>query len=212
MKSTLTLLIFSLCFAIPSPSRGAEEVSNVYFPLEVGLVWTADVVATSPKGERMQGTGTREITGTKEVGGKTYVVMKTTIEGIPGFGTFVTYRRQQADGIYYIAESDPEKKEYLEMPLPPAVGKSWEVPVASGKFLYRIEAVEAATVGETKYEKCLKVSYRSDTINFSSYYHAAPGIGNVTETMSLSGGRIVFTHKALVKREPGIPNKTDAPK
>jgi hypothetical protein len=160
----------------------------------------------------MQGTGIREITGTKEVGGKTYVVMKTTIEGIPGFGTFITYRRQQADGIYFISESDPKKQEFLEMPLPPTVGKSWEVRVAAGKFLHRIEAVEAATVGETTHEKCLKVSYRSDTMDFSSYYHAAPGIGNVMETMSLGGGKIVFTHKALVKKEPGTPNKTDAPK
>lgn len=212
MKSILTLLILVMCIGCPARAQAPEEGSNLYFPLEVGLVWTADVVAESPKGGRIDGTAIREITGTKEIGGKTYFVMKTSIEGIPGFGTVITFRRQQADGIYFISESDPEKKEYLEMPLPPTVGKTWEVPVASGKFVHRIESVEAATVGGTKYEKCLKVSYRSDFMDFSSYYHAAPGIGNVMETMSMGGDKLVFTHKALVKKESGTPNTTDASK
>jgi hypothetical protein len=201
MKLILMLASLALfCAGIPTAAAAAEGEDD-YHPLEVGLVWTADVTTTAPSGKVIRGIATREITGTKDIDGKTYFISVTTARNVPGITTFTTYQRKQPDGIYSIRESDPEKKEFLEMPLPLILGKTWDIPAEKGKLNFHVENLETVQVGTTSHKNCFKISYRSDAFDFSSSYYAAPGIGNVMEQMKVGGGSMVFTHKSLVKKD-----------
>ncbi|QIF05818.1 hypothetical protein [Roseimicrobium sp. ORNL1] len=208
MKLILMLASLALfCAGIPATASAAEGEED-YQPLEVGLVWTADVTTTAPSGKVLRGIATREIIGTKEIDGKTYFISVTNAKNVPGITTFTTYQRKQPDGIYTIRESDPEKKEFLEMPLPLVLGKLWDIPAEKGKLTFHIENLEAVQVGTTSHKNCFKISYRSDAFEFSSTYYLAPGIGNVMEQMKVGSGTMVFSHKSLVKKDSGTGTET----
>lgn len=201
MKLILMLASLALfCAGFPATAAAAEGEDD-YHPLEVGLVWTADVATTAPSGKVIRGTATREITGTKEIGGKTYFISVTSAQNVPGIKTFTTYQRKEPDGIYSIRESDPEQKEFLEMPLPLILGKTWDIPAEKGKLNFHVEGLDTAQVGAASYKNCFKIAYRSDAFDFSSFYYAAPGIGNIMEQMKVGGGTMVFRHKSLVKKD-----------
>jgi hypothetical protein len=201
MKLILMLTSLALfCAGIPAAVAAAEGEDD-YHPLEVGLVWTADVTTTAPSGKVTRGTATREIIGTKEIDGKTYFVSVTSAQNVPGIKTFTTYQRKQPDGIYAIRESDPEKKEFLEMPLPLVLGKIWDIPAEKGKLNFHVEGLETAQLGATSHKNCFKIAYRSDVFDFSSSYYLAPGIGNIMEQMKVGGGTMIFKHKSLVKKD-----------
>lgn len=208
MKLILMLASLTLfCAGFPAAAAAAEGEDD-YHPLEVGLVWTADVTTTAPSGKVIRGTATREITGTKEIDGKTYFISVTSAQNVPGFQAFTTYQRKQPDGIYAIRESDPEKKEYLEMPLPLVLGKTWDMPAEKGKLNFHVENLETVQVGATNHRNCFKISYRSDAFDFSSTYYLAPGIGNIMEQMKVGAGSMIFTHKALVKKDSATGTET----
>lgn len=207
MKLILMLTSLAL-FCCGIPAAAVAEGEDDYQPLEVGLVWTADVTTIAPSGKVIRGTATREITGTKEIDGKTYFISVTTAKNVPGIQAFTTYQRKQPDGIYSIRESDPDQKEFLEMPLPLILGKSWDIPAEKGKLNFHVEGLETVQVGTNSHKNCFKISYHSDAFDFSSYYYAAPGIGNVMEQMKVAGGSIVFTHKALVKKDSTTGTET----
>ena len=196
---TLHILLPSILFSWSAAAARAQD--DVYSPLAVGLRWIADVTMTTPEGKKVQGTAIREITGTEVIRGKTYFVSSTSVEGIPGFKAFKTYRRKTPQGECAISGSDPRKQEYLDTPFPLAVGKSWEVPGAEGRILFKVDAFVAITIGNARYDKCFKISSRSEDAAYSSVFHLAPNIGNVTETTKLGGTTLVFVHRALTRTE-----------
>ncbi|MCE9608807.1 MAG: hypothetical protein K8R23_01130 [Chthoniobacter sp.] len=190
------LLINFTCLLLATAGHAAEETYN---PLAKGLRWVADVVMTTADGKTTKGTATREIPGTEVINEKTYFICNTTVEGIPGFKPFTTYRRKGPEGEFAINAADPKKQENLEFPLPLAVGKTWEVPGEKGKVLFKVEGSESVKVGAKQYEKCFKISYASESGDFKSTLYLAPNIGNVTETMKIGGTTLVFSHRTLTK-------------
>lgn len=196
MNTPRYLLISLACLLLAAAGNAAEETYN---PLAKGMRWVADVVMTSADGKVSKGTATREIPGTEVVNEKTYFICNTTVEGIPGFKPFTTYRRKGPEGEFAFNAADPKKQENLEFPLPLAVGKTWDVPGERGKLLFRVEALESVKVGTKQYEKCFKISYGSESGDFKSVLYLAPNVGNVTETMHVGGTTLVFSHRTLTK-------------
>jgi hypothetical protein len=142
--------------------------------------------------------GTREITGTEVIDGKSYFTTVTRVEGIAILKPFTTYRRKTTEGILCISASDPEKLEYLECPLPLQLGKTWEILSNQGKMFNKIEAQEPITVGNIIYDKCFKVTYRTENYPYSGYYYLAPNVGNVKEFMKLGEATFVFTLRSFI--------------
>lgn len=170
-----------------------------YNPIEVGITWIGDVTVTSPDGKTTHGKAKREITGTKVINDKTYFVCVTSLEGVP-IKPFTTYRRIGPEGEWSIAESDSKKQEANDLPYPITVGRTWEVPSPTGKTVSKVEGlVESLVVGTEKYEKCFKISYRSEPGDYKSVFYLAPGIGNVSETMTFGGTTLVITHREMTK-------------
>lgn len=190
----LLLLLTVLAFSSPSSAR-AEDVD--YSPLEVGLVWTADVKATAADGRTLLGTAKREITGTENIRGKSYFVTRTTVEGIPGFHPFITYRRKDKDGVYSIKEDDPSRTEVLETPLPLVKGRAWEISSSEGATQHRVEGIESVTLRGVVFANCVRITSRAANQSYTSEYYLAPGIGNVTETIRSGEVILVFVHTDL---------------
>ncbi len=200
LRSRPVLVLFLACWAAAAAAQEAAD----YNPLAVGLRWTAAVTMTKPDGSTVQGTATREITGTEVIGGKTYFVSETSVSGIPGMGAFTTYRRKAADGIFSIDGSDASRTERLETALPLAVGKKWEAPsAAGGKVFFEVEAQEAATAGKRKFEKCFKITWRSEDGAMSGQFHLAPNAGNVLETTKSAGTTLQFVIDSLTQKKRG---------
>jgi hypothetical protein len=176
----------------------SARADDVYHPLAVGLRWNVDVIMTTPDGKSVESKGTREITGTEVIDGKSYFTTVTRFDGIPLLKPFTSYRRRTAEGILSISASDPEKLEYLECPLPVQIGKTWEIRSNQGKMFNKIEEAEPIVVGNVRYDKCFKVSYRTDNYPYSGYYYLAPNIGNAKEFMKLGEATFVFTLRTLV--------------
>jgi len=193
MKQTIISLL--LCFISVNSTHAVEDVYN---PLSVGMRWEASVDMTTPDGRTNRGTVIREITGTEVIAGKTYFKSVTRFTDIPGMTRFTTYRRKAEDGIYAMSSLDPHKREYLETGLPLEVGRTWTVTISdTEKTVYSVEARETVTVGDRKYEKCFKVSYRSNGLAPSGYFYLAPNIGNVTETLRQGGATLQFKLKSF---------------
>ena len=170
---------------------------DIYNPLSVGLRWEADVDLTTPDGSVFHGTAVREITGTEVIDGKTYFKSVTRFTGLPGMNQFTTYRRKTPDGIYAINGFDPQKHEYLETGLPLTVGKTWTAAIDTDKTIFTVEKEETVSVGDRKYEKCLKVVYRSNGPSPSGHFYLAPNTGNVMETLKQGGATFQFTLKSF---------------
>lgn len=171
-----------------------------YNPIEVGMTWIGNVTITKANGETAHGKAKREITGTKVINDKTYFVCVTSLEGISFMEPFTSYRRIGPEGEWSIAESDPKRQESNDLPYPITVGRTWEVPSPTGKTVYKVEAlVESLVVGAEKYEKCFKISYRSEPGDLKSVFYLARGIGNISETMTSGGTTLVITHREMTK-------------
>lgn len=193
MKRTLSL-VFCWCACIAS----LHAYDDIYNPLSVGLRWEANIHLKTPDGRTIQGTSIREITGTEIIGGKTYFKSVTRFNNIPGMTQFTTYRRKAEDGIYAINGFDLKKREYFETGLPLAVGKTWTATATDNeKTTFTVESQETITIGESKYEKCFKVVYRSDGQSPSGHFYLAPNVGNVAETLKQGGATFQFTLKSF---------------
>jgi hypothetical protein len=193
MKQAVILL---LLYLVSVAVTHADE--DIYNPLSVGLRWEASVDLTAPDGRTIHGSAIREIAGTEVIAGKTYFKSVTRFNDIPGMTQFTTYRRKTKDGIYAINGHDPEKREYLETGLPLSVGKTWTATSTDKETtVFSVERQETVTVRNRKYEKCFKVSYRSDGLSPSGYFYLAPNIGNVIETFKQGGATFQFTLKSF---------------
>lgn len=197
LRARPVLMISLACLAAAAPAQEAD-----YNPIAKGLKWTAAVTMTKPDGSTVQGTATREITGTEVIRGKTYFVSETSVSGIPGMAAFTTYRRKAADGIYIINGGDAAKAEQLETALPLAVGKSWETPSSTGgKVRFTVAALETVKAGPRRFEKCFKINWRSDDGALTGHFHLAPNVGNVLETTKAGEARLEFVIESMTQKK-----------
>ncbi len=179
----------------------ALALDDEHDPLAVGLHWEASVELKFPDGKTVNGTATREITGTAIIDGKTYFKSETHFIGIRGIPSTTTYRRKADDGTYAFQGSDPTKREYLETSYPLAVGKTWTSQFSDTlNTVFTVESEETVTVDGQKYEKCLKVKYISTGTAPSGHFYLAPGVGNVMETFQVGDLTIYILLKSFSQK------------
>ena len=175
----------------------ARAEQDLYNPLAVGLHWDVDVEVTTPGGKTVQGTATREITGTQKISLYTYFVVETKFTGLPQMKDYTVYRRKSAHGVYSIYQGDPEKREILEAALPMTVGQAWKTVVANEVITSTVEGKESVVAGGKTYENCVKVTYKSSDGQLTGTFYQAPDVGNVLETQNRGGAPFKFTLKAF---------------
>lgn len=104
--------------------------------------------------------------GEEQISGQTYRKQVKTYKGLPGVPTQVLYVRKTPTGIYAIDGEDQDKREYLAVPFPVTVGRSWTD--EKGRT-YRVEGVETIEINGKAYRGCLKLSVSSEQWKAVSY-------------------------------------------
>ncbi|MDR3404446.1 MAG: hypothetical protein P4L99_18240 [Chthoniobacter sp.] len=186
------LLSFVLAMCVVVTARAEQDLYN---PLAVGLRWDVDVDVKTLSGETLHGTAVREVTGTETVNNHLYFVVLTSFTGLPTMKDTTMYRRKTARGVFAFSSLDTAKQEYLEAVLPLVVGQTWKTVVAGQPMTTTVEGKEAMTVGDKKYENCMKISYKASSGIVSGIYYQAPDVGNVLETTTVAGSVYTFTLK-----------------
>lgn len=186
------LLMILAHFAWAERSHGARPDTDIYEPLDVGMRWESAVELTRPSGRVIYGTAVREITRTETIRGRSYFVSVTHYHGLGTLEPLITFVRKAQDGVYVIEASDPDQVEHRETSLPLAVGQAWSVGT-SGRGNFRVEAMEAVTVGGRVYADCLKVVFASEDQSSRGAYYLAPHVGIVLDTAESAGAKFRFT-------------------
>jgi len=188
-----------LWLAIPSVAvlwSCAKPGEQEYFPpLRDGAKREYSVQCATLVAGVLQGRLVWRIDGSEAVNGKTYFKEVRVTTGIPGVPAQLRYLRRDEQGIHAIDGNDKTRTEYLEVPFPVKVGNSWTVKSQDGETRFRAEAIETLRLSDRKYDRCLKVSYKSAKGEGYSYF--APAIGDVKGVIKASGVTVEY---ALDKR------------
>jgi hypothetical protein len=182
IKLFLTLLGLSLCLSSCSKQP----------PLHVGAKYEYSMQISGPKLPYTL-TGKREdvVVGEETVNGTKYFKSVTTYSGpiaeLPAPANWfsapeTTLIRQGTEGIYRIDDYPQNNTEYLAIPLPLTVGKTWTVPVNGIEpVTMKIESIETVTVPSGEYKGCAKSLSRTEFPNknevVETYGYYAPDLG-----------------------------------
>lgn len=125
--------------------------------------------------------------GTTLLDGSFYRKMVLKCDG-PGESR-VTYSRLLKDGIYSRRSTKPGSQEYLELPLPPKVGKRWHHQVENEYLESEIAAIETVEVAGKTYQKCIRVKSWGTIGGMPAYSVTsyAPWVGMVKFASSVGG-------------------------
>ena len=95
--------------------------------------------------------------GRQTIGGKDYFKEVAVFSGIPGFEPIIYYERRTPKGIYAVSSKHMDQPEYLEWPLPLAVGTAWHVDDPDEPGDYKVESIETLELFDRSYEHCMKI-------------------------------------------------------
>lgn len=106
-----------------------------------------------------------------------------------GTDSKVTYSRLGKDGVYSRRGTELEAEEYLELPLPPKVGKRWRYQIDNEHIECEIAAIEPVTVAGKTYQRCVRVNSWGTIDGMPAYSvtHYAPWIGMVKFASTVGG-------------------------
>jgi hypothetical protein len=181
LKGFFLLVIFSLIF---SCTNKADD----YFPMSDGAKWVYSVEVLSKHTSAqpsLKGEMVVLIDGEETINGKRYYKQASS-STLPGMEQTVVYLRKTKDGVYSAGKEG--KKERLELPLPPTVGKTW-----SAETIYNNQTIHVACriadkqklyVLDKKYKDCIKVSRKNITMSTEMVGYYAPNIGLVKATIT----------------------------
>jgi hypothetical protein len=132
----------------------------------------------------------QRVDGTKKIGSTEYFRVVTVFRGVPGWEPEVVYQRRAGNGVRELR--DPGGTEYLYLPLPPAVGKTWTIDAAGVDAVCRIEAHAPAILPEKTYEDAWRIACSGSRggVYFKSYAYMVPGLGNVRLVQEAGGIRM----------------------
>jgi hypothetical protein len=142
------------------------NATNTYMPLKQGNKWEYD--------SQIGLDNTREVTGTKTLGGKTYF----EVTYIDQTATIKYYYRTDVNGdVFYYYEQD--LAEYRFIPLNPTIGQVVATYV-SGRY-FKVESIDATyNSGSCSYTGLLKINEfdASNTLAVTYYYKKGLGMVN----------------------------------
>jgi hypothetical protein len=101
----------------------------------------------------------------------------------------ITYSRLLKDGIYARRSTELGAREYLELPLPPKVGKRWRYEIENEHIESEIAAIESVEAAGKTYQKCIIVKSWGTIGGMPAYSVTsyAPKVGMVRFASTVGG-------------------------
>jgi hypothetical protein len=132
---------------------------------------------------------------TVKIDGREYNKYVINFDGIPGSKTVTTYMRAEKDGIYSRRSTDRKEAQFLDLPLPPEVGRKWRYNVNGNVVEKEIVSIETVYTSQKSYEKCVKVVSKgiSESGSIESTAYHAPGVGQVKAVMKFPAATVEMT-------------------
>ena len=198
-KVTSVLLVLMFCFAQVEPAFAVDADQKDYVPMREGVEWTMDVVITPDKGEAIQATGHRKVTGIVQRDGKQYFRSLTSMEspGRPAQEASKLVRKDES-GFYTIDEQEKDATEQLEIALPLAVGHSWECVVKGVKQKATVISREDVAIGEKIYKDCYHIRTEGADGKVTEDFWEAPNTGSVKSIVVYANqGKMVLTLRSF---------------
>lgn len=106
-----------------------------------------------------------------------------------GTSELIIYSRLAKDGIYTRRSMKSRAPEYLELPLPPQVGRRWQYRIDNEIMECEIAAIGSMELGGKTYDKCVMVKSWGtvDSLPASGTTWYAPGVGVLKRSSSVAG-------------------------
>jgi len=171
---------------------GCRGTPEELVPLESGRKVTFDVEYVTGLGNVQHAEAIQRIDGMKKIGGVEYFRIVTVFTGVPGWEPETVYQRRAPDGVHEMRIVNGKPAEYIYIPIPPAVGKTWTINAANVDAVCRIESHEPAVLPEKTYEDAWKLSCSGSRggVYFKSYAYMVQGLGNVRLVQEAGGIRM----------------------
>ena len=163
---------FALLLLLQVVAGCSKPTASEYFPKpKNGATWEYKLQFMSAVygGGVQSGKTVIRFDGTETIRNQQYLRRVSVTTGIPGSNPKTRYYRYAPDGIYVVDPSDKDLREYLYIPLPIDVGRSWTTGAGSSHFSITYKGRRE----DGEYER---------TMWF------AKGIGNVKEVTRFSAG------------------------
>jgi hypothetical protein len=130
-----------------------------------------------------------------DIDGNEYQKLVINFDGIPGMENQTSYSRLSKEGIFTRTSTKVRIPEYMELPLPPEVGRKWRYEVNGHTAESEIVAIESVATPDKVYHQCVKV-HSKGTINgrqAESITYYAPRAGRVKTTLTFSYATVEMT-------------------
>jgi hypothetical protein len=171
-------LVFWMALALAPGCRGTPEE---LVPLENGLKLIYDVEYVTGLGNVQRAEAIQRIDGEKTIGGNEFFRVVLVVKGMPGWEPEVLYQRGAADGLHELRYVRGKPVEYLAVPAPLTVGRTWRIDTSEININCRIDAREPAILPEKTYEDAYRYSCSGTRgpLYFKNYTYMVPGVGVV---------------------------------
>jgi hypothetical protein len=129
------------------------------------------------------------------IDGRDYNKYVINFDGIPGSKTVTTYMRAEKDGIYSRRSTDKKEARFLDLPLPPEVGRKWRYDANGNVVEKEIVSIETVYISKKTYQQCVKVVSKgiSESGSIESTVYHAPGVGQVKAVMKFPAATVEMT-------------------
>ena len=194
LLSRISFAAFSLVVGLSVSLLALEPNQSEYLALSPGDHWIMIVVLTDPSGRIERSVLNRKNETEVEKNGKTYVPVKSWVEGGPDLIPFTKLYRKDAKGLYSIVGDEMEQ---LEIPLPMQPGSTWKREEEKVVLTEIVIGIETVTIGEQTYEKCVHIQSKADNGSYREDFWEAPKVGRVkSENVKSNGVKITSTLQA----------------
>jgi hypothetical protein len=177
-------------------SQGASAPAD-YFPLSVGRRWLYDVSYTVPLQGTSKTTAVIEVQSSREIDGKTFYKVVSTVKNTSLIPTNVDYLRHKTDGVYRAIGKDEAEGEILFLPARLEPGTKWTMEIPTGGLFgkvtsqSKVAAREAVQHKDVTYQNCVKITSEAKTGlgkvgTVQQEQWLAPGVGLVKQSQRSS--------------------------
>jgi len=133
--------------SVAACSQGGSFAPD-YTPLGDGYRWEYAVSYVALFIGKSEGKAVARIEGSETIDGKSYFKAILVYSGIPGAEPETIFMRKGSDGLYQVNGKHTAAGEYLALPLPLEVGKSWTIETPFSSMKCNIDAKESALLFE----------------------------------------------------------------
>lgn len=193
-KIAYIIVILMALFSCSKQSSIPKQEGENYFPQgSMGSKWEYLIRMSTPSGNK-DGLLTIQIEGKEKINGKEYLKQSFLLSAQPGAKPQISYTRRTRDGIYKIDPSSKAKSEFLLIPFPLKVGKTWTVKKSDGEMISTAEKIETIEIRGRVYKDCLKITMRGNSRSqpLEGYSYFAPDVGEVTTNLKIGNVTVLY--------------------